>query len=189
MNLQDILNYRDVCIHCERPLIMHIDRYPKLIIECHNNDLVIKSKNPGGLFFEFHPDGTFERSKRNYEIHKSPILIHKYCHFHCPLWGEYKGKTIDDIKHKSCYYGFDITMNNQGVYISEMVKETIDWHSDTEFWALDTFYDEQISYIYHGLFSKTIGDMLQLKLPIVNFSGAKTEEQYLNKMKLYALFS
>jgi hypothetical protein len=188
MNLQDILNYRSACIHCGRPLTMRVARYPKLLIEHNNSGLVIKSPNQGGVFLNFNFDGAYERSKRNYEIHKNPVYIKKYCKYH-PLFNKYKGVTLDGIKDTTCHYAFSVLGNKLKSYVANMEYEGIAWCNDDEFWHMNSFYSKNESHIYHGLYSQTIGQVLHLKLPIINLSGTKTEEQYLNKMKLYALFS
>ena len=188
MNLQDILNYRETCVHCGRQLIMHIDDYPKLFIEQEKDKLSIKSNKPNGVFLNFNFDGTYERNKRTYEIHKRELYIRKYCHFHMPHLKEFIGTSIDDIKDISCGYNFTLQSSN-GTYTANMDYEGIAWHNDVEFWALDTFHAEDASHIYHGLYAKTIADALHLHLPVMNLSAVKTEEQFLNKMRLYALFS
>lgn len=190
MNLQEILDYRSNCIHCDRPLVMHIDGYPKLFIEQHADKLTIKSNKPNGVYLNFNYDGTYERNKRTYEIHKRPIYIRKYCHFHMPLSlkGEFQGTTINDLKEISCCYNFSL----QGIgntYVAYMEYEGACWHNDIEFWALDTFYPEKVTHIYRGFYSKTIGDMLHLELPIMNISSSKNQAHLHDRIKLYTTFS
>ena len=188
MSLQEILNYRNECVHCARPLVMHIDGYPKLFIEQHDDKLSIKSNKTNGVFLDYHFDGKYERNKRTYEIHKEPVYIRKYCHFHMPRLKEYKGTSINDIKEISCGYNFSL-YGHDGSYEADMEYECICWHDDVEFWALDTFHSEDATEIYHGLYSKKISDMMRLELPIMNLVNVKTQEQWLNKLKLYTLFS
>ncbi len=82
MNLQEILNYRNECIHCGRPMIMKIKGYPKLTTHVSNEGLRIRSGHKNGVYLFFGYDGTYVRNKRDYEIHKRPIIIHKRCNFH-----------------------------------------------------------------------------------------------------------
>lgn len=188
MNLQDILSYRDHCIYCDRPLVMHITRYPKLLITQNDEGLLIKSKNANGLFLDFKFDGKYERSKRNYEIHKGPIYIKKYCHFH-PLFDNYKGVSLDSIKDTTCCYIFSLFGDAQGNYSTNMEYEGIAWHDDLEFWHLNTYYSDNVTHVYHGLYSKKIDDVMHLTLPIMDLSSIKNQDQYLKKLKLYTLFS
>lgn len=189
MNLKDILEYRENCVHCDRPLVMHIDGYPKLSIEKTDKGLSIKSDKPNGVFLNFNYDGSYERNKRTYEIHKRVIYVRKYCHFHMPHLKEFVGTSINDIKEKSCCVYFTVQGSADGTYTANMEYEGICWHDDVEFWALDTFYWDDVTHIYRGEYLKKISDMLHLKLPIMNLSNVKTQEQWLNKLKLYALFS
>lgn len=189
MNLQEILNYRNNCLHCGRPLVMHVDGYPKLIIGQDSDKLFIKSNKPNGVFLNYHFDGSFERNKRTYKIHTGTVFINKYCHFHMPNREEFKGKTINDIKEISDAQQFSLSINSDNTYNVALEYDGVSCHDDVELWALDTFHSDNITHIYHGFYSKTIGEMLHLKLPIVNLSSIKTKEQFLNKMKLYALLS
>lgn len=189
MNLQEILNYRNECIFCTRPLVMHISRYPKLLITQNDEGLLIKSKNKNGLFLDFKFDGKYERSKRDYEIHRRPIYIKKYCHFHPLYVGINVGTSINSIKDTTCHYAFTIFGDSQGNYDANMAYEGLAWHDEEEFWHVNTFHPQYKSHIYHGRYDRTIEDALHLKLPIINLSGAKNLEQYLSKLKLYALFS
>lgn len=189
MNLQDILSYRNECLHCARPLTMHVSRYPKLLITQNDEGLVIKSKKANGLFLNFKFDGKYERSDRNYEIHRRPVYIKKYCHFHPLYSGTTAGTTLDTIKDTTCHYAFTIFGDSQGNYAANMAYEGIAWHNEEEFWHINTFYSRGETHLYHGEFGKTIEDALHLTLPPMDLSGAKNEEQYLKKLKLYTLFS
>lgn len=188
MNLQEILEYRDNCIHCGRQLVMHIDGYPKLLIEKDDKKLTIKSNKTNGVFLNFNFDGTYERNKRTYEIHNRQIYVRKYCHFHMPQLKEFNGTSINDIKDTSCCYNFTLQAKGN-TYEAYMDYEGLGWHNDIEFWAVDVFYWDDTTHIYHGLYSKTIADVLHMKLPIMNLRSVKNQEQYLNKLKLYATFS
>lgn len=189
MNLQEILSYRNECIHCARPLVMHISRYPKLSITQNDGGLLIKSKNKNGMFLDFKFDGTFARSKRDYEIHRRPIYIKKYCHFHPLYSGTSVGTSLDTIRDITCHYAFTIFGDSRGNYASNMAYEGIAWHNEEEFWHVNTFYSEDKTDVYHGRYDKTIEDALHLRLPVMDLSGAKNLEQYLKKLRLYTLFS
>src|SRR5260221_13012403 len=86
MNLQEILSYRERCIHCDRPLVMRIKEYPKLSITQNDGGLKIRSGHKDGVYLNFAFDGKYERNKRNYKIHAGPVFIQKHCQFH-PLIG------------------------------------------------------------------------------------------------------
>jgi len=168
---------------------MHVSRYPKLLITQNDEALVIKSKNANGLFLNFKFDGKYERSKRDYEIHRRPVYIKKYCHFH-PLTSDVNiGTSIDSIKDVTTHYAFTIFGDSQGNYDANMAYEGLAWHNEEEFWHINTFHSRNESYIYHGLFTQSIDEVLRLTLPIVNMSGVTNVEQYLKKLKLYTLFS
>lgn len=86
MNLKEILSYRERCIHCDRPLTMRIEKYPKLSITQNDEGLKIRSGHKDGVYLNFRFDGKYERNKRNYKIYAGPVTIEKRCQFH-PLVG------------------------------------------------------------------------------------------------------
>jgi len=205
MNLQEIINYRDVCIHCGRPLVMRIENYPKLTISVTDAGLKIKSRHQNGVYLHFGFDGKYTRNKREYKIYQQPVIIHKRCNFH-PLkgMGDYplpvitmaanspilanQGTTLNTVKDITCQYEFSL-FGHGDIYAAGLTAEFIYWHDEIEFWHTDTYFGANKTHIYHAAFEQKLNDLMHLKLPAMNLKNIKDKDQFVNKLKLYTLFS
>ncbi len=219
MNLQEILSYRNECIHCDRPLVMRITKYPKLSITQNDGGLKIRSGHKDGVYLNFKFDGTYERNKRDYKIHAGPVHIVKRCNFH-PLIGQqatppgngniiklksrsigattmssaldnYFSSSINSLKTLTCQYDFSLFGDSQGNYACNMTREYLYWHDEEEFWHVNTHFGADFTQIYHSTFENTLDDVMRggLKIPAANLKGVKNKDQLIEKLKLYTLFS
>lgn len=207
MNLKEIISYRDVCIHCNRPMVMRIKDYPKLTISVVEDGLKIKSRHKDGVYLHFGFDGKYVRNKREYKIYQQPIIITKRCNWH-PLKGyggdpsptitfkgtmastlqEYFGTTLNSVKDTTCQYSFQL-FGNKGIYEVNLTSEFVYWHDDIEFWHTDTYFGTNKTQVYHASYEQKLDEMMRLELPAMNLKNIKDEEQFIQKLKLYALFS
>jgi len=206
MNLQEILSYRDRCIHCDRPLTMRIEKYPKLSITQNDGGLRIRSGHKDGVYLNFGFDGKYERNKRNYKIYAGPVFIQKRCNFH-PLMDNasipvllktrtvgattmaYNGTTLDSTRNLTCQYQFTLFGDSQGNYDAKMHAEFLYWHDDDEFWHVNTWFGRDSTQLYHARYEHTIGDVMRLAIPAANLKNVKNKDQLIEKIKLYTLFS
>lgn len=197
MNLQEILSYRDTCIHCGRPMQMHVEGYPKLSAKVTDTGLEIKSDKQNGAYLHFGFDGKFTRNKRNYKVYSKPLVIKKYCHFH-PLFsyvtpsqiitGQSSSSSLNHVKDTTCQYEF-IIYGNHEIYSSEMSKDFIYWHNDEQFWHANTYFISNRTDVYHATYEHKIDEILRLMLPAMNLRNVKDKDQFIQKLKLYTLFS
>lgn|SRR5574337_34168 len=205
MNLQDILHYRTTCIHCQRPLVMKVDEYPKLSVEETREGLKIKSGHPQGVMLNFSFDGQYKRNKRNYKIYEKPLKIIKKCNVH-PLIGgfsipvilksrtvgmtvqTYQGSTLDSLKNLTCQYEFHIFGDDEG-YETCLRSEFLYWRNEEEFWHINSYFKANKSQLYHGYYLEKLENMLRLGLPAANLKNVKTADDFIKKMRLYTLFS
>lgn len=216
MKLQDILSYRDRCIHCDRALVMRIAKYPKLSINASDTGLKIRSGHKDGVYLNFKFDGLYERNKRDYVIHNGPVFIEKRCNFH-PLRAliSYKtvpapiilksrsvgattmasaisshfGSNLDSLKDITCTHEFSLFGDSQGNYDVNLTSEFIYLNDGNEFWHVNTWFDTNKTQIYHGTFEQSIDDIMILKIPAIKLGNVKNKDQLIEKLKLYTLFS
>jgi hypothetical protein len=214
MNLQEILSYRERCLHCARPLVMRIKEYPKLSITQNDGGLAIRSGHKDGVRLSFGFDGKYERNKRNYKIHAGPVHIQKRCQFH-PLRGMHVttpsngkiiklksrsvgattmtnfGTTLDSLRDTTCQYGFTLFGDSQGNYDVNLTTDFVYWHDDKEFWHVNTYFATGFTQVYHSTYGNTMEDLLRnrLEIPAINLKSVTNAEQLLQKLKLYTLFS
>jgi hypothetical protein len=212
MNLQEILKYRERCIHCNRLLTMSIEQYPKLSVNETDKGLKIKSGHKDGVYLNFGFDGKYERSERNYKIYAGPILIKKSCRWH-PLRNDtstiklksrtmgmttlsaaasmYLGTTLSNMKDTVCHYSFSLFGDSQGNYDCKLLNEFIYWHDEEEFWHIDNIFDRNMSRLHHGKYDDTIDEAVKraLKLPVLSLKSCSNIKQLTEKLKLYTLFS
>lgn len=219
MNLQEILNYREHCIYCERPLVMRIKEYPKLSITQNDEGIRIRSGHKNGVRLSFKFDGTYERNKRNYKIHAGPVRIIKRCNAH-PLLSQqitpsgngkiiklksrsvgattmssainsYFGSSLNSLKTTVCQHEFHLFGDSQGNYACNMTREFLYWYDDKEFWHVDTYFGTDSSQLYHSSFENSLDDLLRggMNLPALNLKNVKNKDQLIEKLKLYTLFS
>ncbi len=210
MNLQEILSYRDRCIHCDRELVMRIKRYPKLLINIDKEGLKIGSGRKNGVYLNFGFDGTYERNKRDYEIHKRPVIIQRRCQSHpmidaergyivpskqknvgpgAMVSGPYLGTTINTMYNTVCQYDFMLYGDSQGNYDAKLASDFIFWHDSTEFWHTNTYFTNEETHLYHGRYEQKLEEVLRQVLPAMNLRNVKTKDQFIQKLKLYNLFS
>ena len=198
MNLQEILDYRDKCIHCQQPLQMRVCGYPKLSINMTDEGLKIQSGRKRGIYLFFKNDGTFEIKNKN---HSELVQIQKYCPTHILKEGPItviKGKppyirardtTLDNLRELACQYEFFLFGDSEGNYVSSLHSEFLHYNTPEAFWHLNTWFRTNTTRIYSGNFQQRIHEMLQLKLPATNAKNIQNSEQLITKIKMYTLFS
>lgn len=204
MNLQEILSYRDRCIHCDRLLVMRIAKYPKLSISVTDEGLKIRSGHKDGVYLNFKFDGSYERNKRDYKIHAGPVYVVRRCNFH-PLIGEGNpillkqrsiglstmGSTINNLKSLTCQHEFTLFGDSQGNYDCKMNNEFLYWHDEEQFWHVNTYFGSNSTQIYHSTYENTLDEVVSSRLvvPATNLKNVKNKDQLIEKLKLYMLFS
>ena len=201
MNLQEILSYRDKCIHCQQPLQMRVVRYPKLSINETDEGLKIQSSHKGGIYLLFKIDGTFDRNKRDYKIHSEPVHIQKHCPIHIlkegpvtaikgnPPYVRARDTTLDNLRELTCQYEFFLFGDDKGNYVTSLHTEFLHYNTSKAFWHLNTWFGIKTTRIYSGGFHQKMTEMLQLKLPAMNAKSVQNPEQLISKIKMYTLFS
>lgn len=205
MNLQEILNYRDTCIHCGRPMVMGIKNYPKLTISVVESGLRIRSGHKNGVYLYFGFDGKYTRNKREYKIYQQPVTIYKRCNWHTlkgmsgypmPTITMMNNKpvlatpntTLNSVKDTTCQYEFSL-FGHKEIYAAGLTAEFIYVHDDLEFWHTDTYFGANKTHVFHARFEHKLDDLMHLTLPAINLKNIKDNDQFIQKLKLYTLFS
>lgn len=161
-------------------------RNRKLLVEVDDSGVKIRSVHKEGVNLSFGFDGKYERNKRSYVIYSKPINFIKSCPDHND------DSTITSIKTSNklaCKYSFFAAGNCEGTYDIDMHSEAIHYHDNEAFWHVNTFFQSEQSLIYHARFKDKIDQTICLSVPTINLSNIKNKEQFLNKIKLYSLFS
>jgi hypothetical protein len=221
MNLQEILNYRNKCLICQREMVLGYTGTPKLKVSNTTKGLRISSSHKDGIKFLLNPDGTYQRGERWYDIYdscmilltkscpvcyssiyppnslnsKNPVIIMKLRSVGATSMAgavnsyfQSGGAFFDSIKKQSCFYSFTVDMDGQSNYQTTLTMECIRYCDSVQFWHANTDFSKGTT-LYNAEFTDKLEDMLSLHLPIVNMSNIKDTDEFVNKFKIYSLFS
>lgn len=212
MNLQELVDYRDTCIACNRKMILEHNSSLKLKVY-HSSwaGMRISSKHKGGILITLNHDGTYTTGKKKYPIYNEQINIIKRCSS-CDFdptpprqivhkarsvgmttmtaaLNMYMGSTLNNVKKPGCSYLLTLKLDScSNKYEMVLCSEYVRYCDKESFWHLNTNFDKA-STINHGRYDQSFNEILKLTLPPINLSKVKTSEQFINKMKLYTLFS
>lgn len=189
MNLKEILNYRTNCLICGELLTLDFNRSirkRKLYINVTDLGIEIKSGHKEGVYLLLGFDGKYKTNSRKYKIYSEDLLLRKYCSNHSDITAIL---SIDSMDKMACGYSFFVHPMNNGNYGIYLHSETVHYRDKKDFWHVDVSYPRQVSIIAHARFSQKIDKVKYLNVPIINLSNVKNKEQFLDKIKLYTLFS
>lgn len=215
MDLQQLLDYREKCIICQKTMIYKFAGGPRLKVSPTSKGLQIRSGHKHGIRYHFKFDGTYTRGIKWYDIYAAPIGVTK----HCPtcrsdvspgtlgsiirLKSRSVGMTtmtgalttymnahssLDNIKKQGCSYSFYFYGDSKGNYDIKQTTEYIRYCNDEEFYHINTDFMKG-STLHHARFEDNLADTLTLHIPVANMSAVKNIDQLINKFKLYTLFS
>lgn len=191
MNLQEILNYRNNCIVCNRKMELSSINFT---LKETDDGVLVKSKSKNN-HINFHYNGIYKYSeKANLKnIDTKPLYVLKECP-HCIGKGKNKRtlikSSLNNLKSFRCAYAFKIFYDVDGNFTCKLSWEDIKFYHSNEFYHCLTDFDKNESSIKSGNFqSDTIDSIIRINVPIVNTNKFLNKEVLINKIKLYNLFS
>jgi hypothetical protein len=201
MNLKEILDYRNNCLICNRPLKFKIRKYPKLSISQTDEGLKIQSENKNGVYLLLKYDGTYDRNKRNYKIYSNPIFIDRTCPHH--MRGEpdtvvtaYRGgvgnavdTSLGNLRELAYSYQFTVLGDANKNYDAHLHQEIAHYYDHESFWHINTRFYAKMSSVFHAEWGQKLSAILHLNLPSIDLKNIRNVEQMISKVKLYTLFS
>lgn len=98
--------------------------------------------------------------------------------------------TLNSLRDLRCAYTFNIFGDAENNFTCEMKWEDIKFHDNSNFHHFITDFEKNESSIKGGNFmSDSIDSMIRINVPAMNTSKLVTKEAFINKIKLYNLFS
>ena len=218
MNLQEILNYRKVClIHENESLKPHIYFFKSFVfftnIQIVNDSLIVRNNNPSMMNFEciknsknmkeledettlvFKFDGTYAKPSGELQELAGPVTFHMVCD-ECnknPIHN--KNLSLDNFLATQYYYTFTIFDQDEGKYKGVLEAEYAKYIENDRFYHVYIDLKESVSSCRIGscngkeTLAKIIDGMNNLKVSHLDISHMTDIHQLLDKLKLYNLFS
>lgn len=191
MNFKEILNYRSQCLICQSAMVNLCDGSSDQLKETPEGFL---SKS-GNTLLKY--DGTFV-CKSELWRNIQDLSVDRVCS-KCKLEIKIKSRsvgcttlsqtTLNNIRDRACGYRFTISLSDDKTYNIYLDKEFYRYHNDQEFYHIDTDFINNISHLTYGKFKDKVEDVKKLTLPKIDLSNIKDMNQYIDKMRLYIVFS
>lgn len=200
MNLDEVLNYRSRCLVCGRKMELKALDLAGVRLQRTNTGLMIET-GLVGLAVHFKFDGTYEKMKHWNPLYVKPMNILKECPECLPedLVGRnnpivYKPRsagftTLARFKEKRCAYTFNLFGDSEGNFDSNLDWEDVKFFQDDKFYQLKTNFPDDNTEILSGSATDGFDGLLRMSLPAINIKNVGTTEQFIDKMKLFNLFS
>lgn len=97
--------------------------------------------------------------------------------------------TLDNLRSSGCLFYFSLWGDSTGKYDLQPKMDCLRYFNETQFWHVTTDFEKGQTTFQTAKFAQTLNELNTLKLPAVNLSKVTNIEEFLNKFKLYTVFS
>lgn len=200
-NLKELLSYRKKCLIHGKPLRPVLPSGLKFHLSKGQLSLSIlrgQKKDSVLCNLTFNADGTYSCTKDCFKYIDNSVYFYMVCD-DCQLVSIEENRaltSLGNIRDVQYFYTFNLTANPKSdKYDSELGKEEIKYCTDNKFYHTVVNLKDKSAVCEMGrcagpdTLHEIWESLLVVKVPQLNMEKIKKLEQYLDKMKLYAVFS
>lgn len=200
MNLDDVLNYRNRCLICNQQMELKALDLAGVRLQRTNAGLMLETSLVGQAV-HFNYDGTYKKMKHWNSLYVKPLNLLKECPTCLPedLLARnnpivYKSRsvgatTLARFKEKRCAYTFNLFGDSEGNFDSNLEWEDIKFFQEDKFYQMKTQFSDDSSEILMGSNAYGFDGLMRLSLPAIHIKNIGSAEEFIDKIKLFNLFS
>ena len=200
MNLEEVLNYRNHCLICGQKMELKVLDLAGVKLQQTDTGLMLETSLVSqAVHFNF--DGTYQKMKHWNSLYVKPLNLLKECPTCIPedLMGRnnpivYKPRsvgmtTLARFKEKRCAYTFNLFGDSEGNFDSNLDWEDVKFFQEQKFYQMKTNFSDDTSEILMGTNEYGFDGLLRMSLPALHIKNIGSTEQFIDKIKLFNLFS